>query len=309
MKNVALSDLPPETVKRLLSEGRLYLHLGPYVTALSTKDAGVREFLTDMYQDCSILVGEEALVDFSLEVRAPNLVRRYIRRQIVADPGFYFPAVPLPVKLGPLCLEMGMNLCVALQSFRQAIFHAGVVSDQKGGIVIAARSGGGKSTLTAALMEEGFRLLSDEFAILCAETSFLLAYPRPVSLKNQSIDVVRVFAGADQVSDRLTGTPKGDIAYRRLRKSDLETANLPAKAKLILFPRFQAEAAPAVEKMDIADAAMQLIASSPNYQVIGEPAFHALMQMLDGVEAYEITYGNTEDSLMLVKDLWEAVDG
>ncbi|NVJ69284.1 MAG: HprK-related kinase A [Alphaproteobacteria bacterium] len=303
MTVVIMKDLPEASVFNALSEKRLALKLGPFATRLNIGDELTQRFILDMYQEAQVEIGNELLCDFSMTVRPPNLYRRFFRKQIVPDPGFNFPAVPLPSALSPLALEMGLNLNVALQCFRFAIFHAGVVAKGSEALIISAKSGGGKSTLTAALMEDGFRLLSDEFAILDIQDATLKAYPRPVSLKNQAIDVVKAFAGSENVSATFTDTPKGNIAYRRIRASDVAAAGQPASASIILFPEFVEGAAPQITQIDLADAAMQLIASSPNYQVIGEPAFTALMVMLDGVQAFEIKYGNTEDSLEIVHDL------
>ena len=287
-----------------LKAGQLALYLGPFVTSLKIAHKGAIAFFQDMYRDCPVSLGGDVLADYSLALKAPNRFRRYVRKQIVPDPGFYFPSVPLPAHMAPLALEMGLNLCVALQCFRHLIFHAGVVEKDGAGVMIAAASGGGKSTLTAALMQEGARLLSDEFAILDMAAGALKAYPRPVSLKNTSIDVVSDFAGAGAVGGRLTGTPKGAVAYRRARDSDIAAMDRDSVPKLILFPKFTAEAAPKAVRLEPADAAMQLIASSPNYHVIGRKAFDALMTMMDGMAAYELEYGSTEDSLGLVDDLW-----
>jgi HprK-related kinase A len=286
-----------------LRHGRLYLHLGPFVTRLMSRNGYVADHLARMYGACHVSTGDEELADFSLRLDAPRRLRRYVRRQVVPDPGFHFPAAPLPYHMASLATEMGLNLCVALQCFRFAIFHAGVVAHGSDGILISARSGGGKSTLTAALMEDGYRLLSDEFAILDPESRMLRAYPRPVSLKNASVDVVRALAGEAEVSPRLVGTPKGDIAYRRPRTADVAAQQTQAVPRLILFPEYQAGAPAQHERLEAAEAAMQLISGPPNYQVLGEPAFQALMTMMEGARTYRLTYGNTADSLALVRDL------
>lgn len=306
MNRRALSDYPRSDVIHALRSGTLALDLGPFLTRIKLSDRRSIDFFLDMYAACPVSIDKAVLCDFSLCLRPPNKFRKYFRRQIVPDPGFQFPAVPLPLEMSPLAFEMGLNLSVALQCFRYTIFHAGVVAEGDNALVIAAKSGGGKSTLTAALMEQGWRLLSDEFAILDLDDASLKAYPRPVSLKNASINVVRGFAGVGQVSDTLHDTPKGAIAYRRPRQSDIEAMDRAAKPRLILFPCFTDGAQAESREIDLADAAMQLIASSPNYQVIGERAFSGLMAMLEGMKAYEIEYGSTQDSLTLVRELWQA---
>lgn len=302
-----LGDVGPSELRRALKHQQLYLDLGPFRTRLGMVEPNAITFFQKQYANCPVVVGGEHVADHTLRLRAPNRVRRYLKPQIMPDPGFAFPTVPLPARLSPLTLEMGLNLCVALQCFRFLIFHAGVVAKGDNAIVITARSGGGKSTLTAALMEQGYRLLSDEFAILNLESARLQPYPRPVSLKNESIDVVKALTDEGAVSATLTGTPKGKIAYRRARHNDLEAMQTTARPRLVVIPKFQTGALPTTKPLDTADAAMQLIASSPNYQVIGEQGFQTLMTMLDGIQAFEMTYGSTEDSLRLIAELEAAL--
>lgn len=307
MKLTPLAALGRQGLAAALKAGELNLHLGPFVTSLKSRSSLVTDFLMDTYRDCPVSVDADELVDYALSVGPPNWIRRFIRPQVMPDPGFYFPAIPLPAHMAALALEMGMNLSAALQCFRFTMFHAGVVAKDDRAIVIAANSGGGKSTLTAAMMERGFRLLSDEFAVLRRDEAKLMPYPRPVSLKKASVDIVRAFAGDDAVSPALEGTPKGTVAYRRARESDIAAMMQPAVARLIVFPKFSTDATAAAEPVDAADALMRLIAGSPNYQVIGEEAFRSTLQMMQGAKAFEITYGNTEDSILLVEDLWATV--
>lgn len=299
-----LADHAVRDVAAALARGHLVLHLGPFALALRTDNAAARDFLVSMYANCPVSLDQDTMADFSLHVRPPNLLRRFVRRQVMPDPGFYFPSVPLPPRMGPLALEMGMNMAVALQCFRFAIYHAAVVADETGAIVISANSGGGKSTLAAALMQENFRLLSDEFAIMQPGEPLLLPYPRPVSLKNASVDIVRAFAGNDAMSGVLHGTPKGTIGYRRARKSDIAAMHRPARGRLLLFPTFMEGAKAEVKPVEAGDAVMRFIAGSPNYHVLGEAAYTSLMAFADSIRAYDITYGNTADSVALVRELW-----
>jgi HprK-related kinase A len=198
---------------------------------------------------------------------------------------------------------MGMNLAVALKCCRYVNLHAAVVANDKGGILINAQSGGGKSTLAAALMEEGFRLMSDEFGLLDFDGCQLHGYPRPVSLKDRSINIVTELAGHDWMSERFTDTPKGDIAYRRVRPSDLEAALNPVEAKLIIFPVFGNGAPGVIKRLEPSEVLMRLIPASTNYHLLGERAFVALTNMVKSCQAFEIQYGSTSTSLEIMKDL------
>lgn len=58
------------------------------------------------------------------------------------------------------------------------LFHAASLSYQGQGIILAADSGCGKTTLALALVRQGFQFLSDEVAALAFPTGELAPYPR-----------------------------------------------------------------------------------------------------------------------------------
>lgn len=299
----AVAQLPRASLRRALRQGSFTLPLGPFSHLISGASGALLDFLEDTYRDYPVLLAPDDVTDILLNLKAPNLLRRYIRPQISPDPGFEVPAVPLPRRMAALAFEMGMNLSVALKCCRFVTVHAGVVADAEGAILMSAASGAGKSTLTAAMLQQGYRLFSDEFALIRLGEPKLYAYPRPISLKRETIPIVREMMGADWLSPTLSGTPKGDIAYCRARPSDIAMAGVPADAKLILFPGYEQGAAPLARKLEPAEAFMRLIAGSTNYSLLGEPAFEALSALVERAPAYELRYGSTAQSLQLVSDL------
>ena len=298
-----LANYDRNALAKALAKGTLEINLGVFSMCLKAKESSILCFLLDAYRDVPARVELNDVTDISVNVRAPNIFRKYIRPQLIPDPGFIVPAVPLPPKLAPLAMEMGLNLSIALKCCRLTTFHSAVVGNEKGAILISARSGGGKSTLAAALMTEGFRLYSDEFGLLDMQNGLLWPHPRPVSLKGASIEIVKELTGANWLTKTLTGTPKGDIAYRRVRPSDVDGASIPGQAKLLLFPAFAEASSPRAKELSKAEALMKLIPSSTNYHLLGEAAFNASVNMVENARAYEITYGNVDDSLTMVRDL------
>ena len=309
MTQALLSSFTSSELRKALKVGTFTLNLGPFSHLVSGYSEALVEHLYHMYADCHVELSPTDVTEVILNIRAPNVLRRFVRPQVTPDPGFQVPTVPLPRSMAALAFEMGLNLSVALKCCRFVTVHAGVVADERGAIIMSAESGGGKSTLTAALMCQGYRLFSDEFALISLGDGTLNPYPRPISLKQESIPIVREIAGADRISKPLTGTPKGDIAYCSVKADDLRRESEPAQARLLLFPKFALGATAQARKLSPAEAVMRLIPASTNYSLLGEPAFQALLSIVKRAPAYEITYGSTEHGLELVQELMALGEG
>lgn len=75
----------------------------------------------------------------------------------------------------------------AVEECRRFAVHAGVVGWPDGILALPATSGGGKSTLTAALSQAGFTFLSDE-ALVFEDDGGVTPYPKPLALSGWSAD-------------------------------------------------------------------------------------------------------------------------
>ena len=68
--------------------------------------------------------------------------------------------------------------------------HAGAAAGPRGAVIVAGRSGQGKSTLVLGLVRRGFALLSDELALLDPEAGLVRAYPRAVHVRPATIRLI-----------------------------------------------------------------------------------------------------------------------
>lgn len=86
---------------------------------------------------------------------------------------------------GDLLFLLEKDLTVELQKRRADCFfmHAAAVEWNGGCYLLAAESGGGKSTTTWGLVHHGFRYLSDELSAIDLETMMVLPYPHAICLK------------------------------------------------------------------------------------------------------------------------------
>src|SRR5690606_11418997 len=127
----------------------------------------------------------------------------------------------------------------------------------------------------------GWRLLGDEFALIEPQTGLARPFPRPISLKNRSIDVMAERVPAARFSRRYPGTPKGTLGYLLPPPESIARMHEPARPRCVVFPRFQADGAPSIRRVPVAEAHILLVASSTNYQMLGEVGFLAMADLLD----------------------------
>ncbi len=127
----------------------------------------------------------DRFADFHVSVvREPGL-RRWVRPLI----RFHFDGVPSFMPLlathATASLEWGLNWCVASHCHQYLIVHAAVVERRGVAVVMPAPPGSGKSTLCAALVQCGWRLLSDELGLYDPVSRQVFGMARPINLKNR----------------------------------------------------------------------------------------------------------------------------
>ena len=84
------------------------------------------------------------------------------------------------------------------------IIHAGVVSTEENGVVIVGPSSFGKTTLTLEMVRRGYKFLSDEFCPIDRRTKKICSFPRGLSIREGSFDIL------SNIPDKIT-TKKADM--------------------------------------------------------------------------------------------------
>ena len=241
--------------------------------------------------------------DATVRLFAARPWRRWVRPSVHIGGDFVVPdALPLPLSMGLLAAEMGMNLQVALGWRRHMLLHASAVARDGRALIMSGESGSGKSTLAALLGEGDWRLMGDEFTLIEPEGGDALAFPRAVSLKNEAIAEVAARVDAARLVPLMTGTPKGDIRHLIPRADAIAAMHEPARPALLLFPRFGGEAA--IESMGEGEAFVRLTEASTNYVALGEAGFAALTRLVRETPAFGVSYPDSATGIALVEQLW-----
>ncbi|MBV9840316.1 MAG: HprK-related kinase A [Sphingomonadaceae bacterium] len=246
---------------------------------------------------------EPAIAEFTVRLEPERPLRRWVRPSIAIAGDYTLPeAAPLALAHGLLAAEMGMNLQMALGHRRHLLLHAAALERDGKALLLSGVSGAGKSTLAALLGERGWRFMGDEFALIDLTDGRAHAFPRAVSLKNESVAVMAREAKPDRFGPELRNTPKGTIRHLRPRGDAIARMREPAPPALLLFPRFGETEA--VRLLGSAEVFVRLTQASTNYVALGEPGFAALSRLVRGVPARAIDYSDTKSAIALVERLW-----
>jgi hypothetical protein len=148
-------------------------------------------------------------------------------------------------------------------------------------------------------------LLGDEFALIDPVTGQAFPFPRPISLKNQAVDVMQALVKPDRLGPLMKDTPKGDLRHLIPDKASIAAMDMPAKPALILFPAYGHKTE--VRAVGQGEVFVRLTQASTNYTALGEAGFRALTALVAAVPALAIDYPDTETGLKLVEQAWASL--
>lgn len=298
-----VSSLTPQARRsHLASAAGLGVRTGPFAARLHTRLPEVAEAIGRLYADYPLLAAQD-FADFEVGVRRPAGLRRWWQPQVVFELDGQAPFNPLPGDQGFPLLEWGLNWCVYALCHQYLILHAAVLERHGRAIVLPAPSGSGKSTLCAGLLFNGWRLLSDELTLICPQTGTIVANPRPVSLKNRSIEVIEAFAPQVRFGSRVHETSKGIVAHFAAPTDAVARADERAQPGWIVLPRYVPDKPATLEPLDRAQAFMQMIENAFNYDVFGAEGFDLLGHVVNASRCFRFEYGHLEEAVALFNQL------
>jgi HprK-related kinase A len=246
---------------------------------------------------------ESDIPDHSVKLEAQSLLRRFVRPAVAISGDYTIPeAVPLPLSMALLAAEMGMNLQIALGERHYLLLHAATVERDGKALILTGESGSGKSTMSAVLMSQGWRLLGDEFALIDPETGLAHPFPRPISLKNSGVAALEDLIELSRFGPMLKDTPKGDLRHLSPDAASIASMDVPATPALLLFPAFGLPKATRI--VGQGEVFVRLTQASTNYTALGERGFTALTSLVRTIPAHAIDYPDTKTGVRLVEQLW-----
>lgn len=291
-----VSSLSLLEVKRLCRTNGIKIKVGPFNFAITSCLPDIPSNISKLYRDFPLASDDEVL-DFSIDINKPFSVRRWFKPQVEFKLEGYSPFLPLPVNQAFPFMEWGMNWCIAQNSYDFLTLHAAVIEKNGFTAVLPAQSGSGKSTLTAILTSNGWRLLSDEMTLIHIQSQLVTPLARPISLKNESISLIKQSYVNSVFSNIVDDTNKGTIGHMKPSSEAVERINECVPINAFIFPKFRLGAAKEITKKEKGHAFMEVIEQSFNYDVLGQVGFDTLGGVIDKANCYDFIYSETQDAI------------
>lgn len=182
----------------------------------------------------------------------------------------------------------------AIGGFGGLAVHAGVVSSGRTVVAIPAKSGAGKTTLTAACLLAGFDYVSDEALCVGFAEHEIRPYPRALALSAWSRQAV----GLDAIS--ATELDAGDVALAPSRLGGRVAAEPLELAHVVNLVR---RPGPSVLRSAArAESMAWLVARSFNHYKQPAAAFELTAELARNACAWRLEYGDPREAAALLFD-------
>lgn len=298
---------------------RFRFQAGPFGYQIDSQIPCVIEAVERMYADYPKL-SEEDWIDFHVRVVPEGGFLRSIfkpQARLFLDNSEPF-GVFAQNQAGAI-LEWGMNWCLWLNVFHWIVFHAAMLERNGRGLILAAESGDGKSTLAAALAFSGWRLLSDELTLIDPDDTVrlegsapdappiarMVPVPRPICLKNSSIDVVKAFRPDLTFSLTYPETGKGKVTHVKPLKSAVERMMERPVPRWIVFPKYVPGSEPKWTPWEKAEALIRFGGHGRGYSLLGAKGFETVANIIHHCDCWRFEYSRLEDAVKEFERLTE----
>lgn len=301
--DVQISQLPYRTFRQRCRNGQLQVDLGLVNINMHSAIERVINNLWRLYGEYPY-AATDSYIDYHLSITPVNSFRRWLKPQINFQLDHQRPFKPLGRSQAFAMFEWGLNWSVVAHDNTALYIHGAVVERNNKAIILPAPPGSGKSTLCAALIQEGWRLLSDEMAIISLSDDEVRPFVRPVSLKNESIGLIQARYPEAVFSDIAHDTHKGDVAHLKAPTQSIARMNQPAEIFAFIQPAYQPSPGElALSSFSQSEAFMLLAENSFNYSVLADDGFERMGELVSRFPCRRIAYHRLDEAIAYLNEI------
>ena len=280
---------------RSLRKPGIRIRTGPFVCHVKANFAAIAAGVELLYQDFPCEA--DGFADFYLNLARPKTLHYFWRPQVACYLNGDSPFSPLPSDQAFAAFESLLNWSIYSTTCNHLIIHGATVERNGFAAILPAPPGSGKSTLCAALVSRGWRLLTDELTLVAPSSGLIVPLARPISLKNNSIDLMREYAPQEVFGPKIHNTIKGTIAHMRAPSDSVARMDEAAMPGWLIFPKYQSGASTSAVALPKGQAFMRLSSGLVNYPVLGAQGFEALTRLIDRTDCYNFTYSELDEAM------------
>ena len=189
------------------------------------------------------------------------------------------------------------HITVEMQKLRRDLYFVhGAVLIHRAAVMLVAKSGGGKSTLTWAMLHHGFGFLSDELAPVELDTLQVHPYPRTLLLKREPPD-------SYPLPRRTVVTSRG------LHLLDVpgSVGSAPASLEAVIFVQYDPRASePAIRRLTTAEATVRLYANALNPLSHANDGLDGAVRITAACHCYELISADLPTTCALLAQTLES---
>jgi hypothetical protein len=206
-------------------------------------------------------------------------------------------------KLGWLLSQLfwHINSQTIRQSGEFLLIHAGAVATPSGeGILLPARSGGGKTTLVTGLIRAGFQYMSDEGAAVDPVSRMLYPYHRALSFKEGHS---RVFP---DLYERVNGNGRDWLGGQRwINPADIRpgAVGAPCPIRFVVAHEYRSGARTELTPITPAQGAMELLTNALNLPRYRARAVPLVAEVAAEARNYRLLSGDLTEAIRAIEEV------
>lgn len=185
---------------------------------------------------------------------------------------------------------------------RYVLLHAAAAERDGAAVILPARMESGKTTTVSGLLRAGFRYLTDEATAVDPDTLMIEPYRKTLSIDPGSWSVLPELR--PHVPDAVAHYVRSQW-HSDPRIVDPDALGSPARARLIVSPRYESGATTELEPLRPVQALLTLAENSFNLVDHGRRGLQALADVVEGCECYRLTVGDLDDAVALISDVFD----